>query len=79
MAGAASSSPVMICSADLTWRLAQGADALIDDGVPNTGAVMSYLQNGKVLADAANPTRGSPVITFDSKLEDALYTVCQHK
>jgi hypothetical protein len=79
MAGVASSSPVMICTADLTWRLAQGVDALIDDGVPSTGAVLSYFQNGKVLADAANPTRGSPVITFDSKLEDALYTVCQQK
>lgn len=79
MAGPTPASPMMLCSADLTWRLAQGVDTKMDDGVPNTGTVLAYLQDGKLLADAANPTRGTPVASYDSKLEDRLYTVCQLK
>lgn len=76
MAGPSPSSPMVICSADLTWRLAEGVDTKIDDGVPNAGSVVAFLQDGKVLADATNPTRGTPIASYDSKVEDNLYTVC---
>ena len=70
---------LIICSSNLTSRLAEGVDKMLDDGIPNTGAILGFTQSAKVQADVADSTPKAMTTVYDHQAPDLLYTVCQLK
>lgn len=70
---------LIICSSNLTSRLAEGVDKMLDDGVPNTGSIWGFTQTVKVQADVADSTPNALATAYDHQAQDLLYTVCQLK
>ena len=70
---------LIICSSNLTSRLAEGVDEMLDDGVPNTGSILGFTQTVKVQADVADSAPNAKAKAYDHQNQDLLYTVCQLK
>jgi prepilin-type N-terminal cleavage/methylation domain-containing protein len=68
---------LVVCSSNLSGKIANAIDAQFDDGVPNKGAVRGYLQTGSVAADGGT----SPVdsASTDAYTDDGvkLFTICK--
>lgn len=72
-------SGLVVCSSNLSGKVASAVDTQLDDGLTNRGSVRGYAQTGVVTPGAAtNPTR-SAAATTGAYTDDgaALYTLCK--
>jgi prepilin-type N-terminal cleavage/methylation domain-containing protein len=68
---------LVVCSSNLSGKIANAIDAQFDDGVPNKGTVRGYKQTGSVAADGGtNPVASA---SFTAYTDDGvtLFTICK--
>ena len=75
--GALELAGLVVCSSNLSGKIANAIDAQFDDGVSSRGVVRGYTQAGSVVADnGTNPTRAAAAANYvDNGV--TLYTVCK--
>lgn len=68
---------LVVCSSNLSGKIANAIDAQFDDGLSSRGVVRGYTQAGSVVADNGNnPTRAAAAANYvDNGV--TLYTVCK--
>ena len=81
--GAGSTAPAMlsglvVCTSNLEGKMAGAIDSQMDNGKPDSGSMLGFLQAGSVTPGSAEPTRGAAVATaYDEADTSKLYTVCK--
>ena len=74
---------LVVCTSNLTGKIAEAIDRQFDDGIPNKGTLRVYDQNkvsiarGCTSAVTSNKTRAANVATVDASDDSNLYTVCK--
>ena len=76
---------LVVCTSNLTGKIAEAIDLQFDDGAYNAGTLRGYKQgpagataDPPVTAGGANTTRAAPVAApYDATSDIALYTICK--
>lgn len=71
-------SGLVVCSSNLSGKVASAVDTQLDDGLSNRGSVRGYTQTGVVTPGATNPTRAAAA-TGGAYTDDGatLYSICK--
>ena len=71
-------STLVVCTSNLSGKIAEAIDRQFDDGLIATGTLRGYVQAGAVTRGGANPTRGAAAAGAYSAADDTvLYTICK--
>lgn len=68
---------LVVCSSNLSGKIANAIDAQFDDGVPNKGTVRGYKQTGSVAADGSTNPAASASFTAYTDDGVTLFTLCK--
>lgn len=81
--GAGSTAPaklsgLVVCTSNLEGKMAGAVDSQMDDGKPDTGSMLGFLQTDSVTPGSAEPTRGAAEVgAYDEAGTSKLYTLCK--
>jgi prepilin-type N-terminal cleavage/methylation domain-containing protein len=81
--GAGSTAPaqlsgLVVCTSNLEGKIAGAIDAQQDNGKPDSGFILGFLQTGSVSPGSSEPTRGAAQATaYDEADTSKLYTICK--
>jgi prepilin-type N-terminal cleavage/methylation domain-containing protein len=67
----------VLCSTNLTGKVAVAIDNMFDDGNPSTGSVRGFTQTGSVVAGSGDSPVGNKSAPNYTEDESTLYTVCK--
>lgn len=71
-------SGLVVCSSNLSGKVASAVDTQLDDGLTNRGSIRGYLQTTVVTPGATNPARSAAATTGAYTDDGAtLYTLCK--
>jgi prepilin-type N-terminal cleavage/methylation domain-containing protein len=70
---------LVVCSTNLSGKIAEAIDSQFDDGKPNTGTLHAYDQNKTPVARGCttNVVKTAAVTSYNAADESFLYTICK--
>ena len=80
--GAGSTAPaklsgLVVCTSNLEGKMAGAIDSQMDNGKPDSGQILGFLQTGSVTPDSAEQTRNAAATVYDEADTSKLYTICK--
>lgn len=81
--GAGSTAPaqlsgLVVCTSNLEGKIAGAIDSQMDNGKPDSGSILGFLQTGSVTPGSSEPTRGAAqAAAYDEADTSKLYTICK--